>query len=78
MTILLERENYLEEHSIRPRSLKVTTISALSTEIVKGNANLAQLSAQGNYRSATAQDMGKIYSRNIAQQQPFVSKFAQK
>ena len=59
MTILLERANYLEEHSIRPRSLKVTTISSLATEIVKGNADLSQLSAQGNYRAATAQDMGK-------------------
>ena len=29
MTIPLERANYLEEHSIRPHSLKVTTISAL-------------------------------------------------
>ena len=78
MTTPLEKANYLEEHSIRPHSLKVTAISALATEIVKGNANLAQLSVQGNYRAATAQDMRKIYSRNIAQQQLFASKFARK
>ena len=44
MTILLERANYLEERSIRPRSVKVTTISALMAEIAKGNANLSQFS----------------------------------
>ena len=47
-------------------------------EIVKGKANLSQLAAQGNYREGTARDMGKVYSRNLAQQQLFVSKFAQK
>ena len=37
MTCLLERANFLEEeHGIRPRILKVTTISALMAEIVKG------------------------------------------
>ena len=41
-------------------------------------ANLAQLAAQGNYRAATAQDMEKVYSRNLAQQQIPVSKLAQK
>ena len=56
----------------------MTTISALTTEIAKGGGNLAQLSAQGNYRAITAADMGKIYSRNIAQQQLYVSKFSQK
>merc|ERR1712112_708539 len=79
MTILLDRVNFQEEgHGIRPHSLKVTTISALTTEIVKGKGNLAQLSAQWNYRAITAADMGKIYSRNIAQQQLYVSKFSQK
>merc|ERR1712112_553297 len=34
--------------------------------------------AQGNYRAIAAADMGKIYSRNIAQQQLYVSKFSQK
>ena len=28
--------------------------------------------------AATSQDMGKVYSRNLAQRQIFVSKFAQK
>ena len=36
------------------------------------------MSAQGNYRAATAADMGKIYSRNVAQQLLYVSKFPQK
>ena len=58
MTVLLERANYLEEHSIRPHSLKVTTISALMGEIVKGKGDLAQLSARGNYRADTAKEMG--------------------
>ena len=78
MTFLLERADFFEEHGIRPHSLKVTTISALMGEIAKGKGNLAQLSVQGNYRAATAQEMGKIYSRNIANQQLFVSKYAQK
>ena len=37
-----------------------------------------QLEIQGNYRAATAQDVDKVYSRNLAQRQIFVSKFAQK
>ena len=79
MAILLKRVNFTEEgHGIRPRSLKVTAISSLMDEIVKGKGNLAQLSAQGNYRAVTASDMGEIYSRNIDQQQLHVSKFAQK
>ena len=78
MIILLERANFqVVGHGIRPHSLKVTTISSLMTEIVKGKGNLAQLSVQGNYRAITAADMGKIYSRNIAQQQLHVSKFSQ-
>ena len=79
MAIPLERANFLEKpHGIRPHSLKVTTISALTTEIVKGDGNLAQLSAQENYRAIAAADMGEIYSRNVAQQQLYVSKFPQK
>ena len=79
MTISLERANFLEKpQGIRPHSLKVTTISALTTEIVKGGGNLAQLSARGNYRAITAADMGGIYSRNVAQQQLYVSKFPKK
>ena len=77
MTIILVKTNYLEEHSIRPHSLKVTAISAIMEEIVKGDANLAQLSARVNYRAAKARDMGGVYSRNIAHRQLFVSKLAQ-
>ena len=59
MAFLLKRVNFNEEdHGIRPHSLKVTSISALMNEIVKGKGNLAQLSAQGNYRAVTASDMG--------------------
>ena len=47
-------------------------------EISKGKGNLSQLEAQGNSRAATAQNMGKVYARNPAQQQIFFSKFAQK
>ena len=80
MTVLLDLAGVREENGLRPHSLKVTTISAIMGEIFKGKANLAQLAVQGNYRAATAQDMGKVYSRNSAQQQQqqiFVSKFAQ-
>ena len=79
MIIPPERANFQEVgHGIMPLSLKVAAISALTTEIVKGKGNLAQLSAQWNYRAITAADMGKIYPRNIAQQQLYVSKFSQK
>ena len=40
MTFLLEREDFYEEHGIRPRSLKVTTISSLMGEFVKGKGIL--------------------------------------
>ena len=33
------------------------------------------MSDQGNYRAITAADMGEMYSRNVAQQQLYVSKF---
>ena len=78
MTVLLDLAGLSEENGIRPHSLKVTTISAIMGEIVKRKANLSRLEAQGNYRAVTAQDMGKVYSRNFAQRQIFVSKFAQK
>ena len=78
MILLLERAAFREANGIRPHSLKVTTISALMGGIAKGKANLAQLASQGNYREVTAQDMGKVYSRNLAQKQLFGSKFAQK
>ena len=38
---------------------------------------MSQLSARGNYRDATARDMGEVYSRNLAQRQIFVSEFRQ-
>ena len=47
------------------------------TEVGKGQPNLSQLAIQGNYRAVDAQDMDKVYSRNIAKQQLFASKFAQ-
>ena len=76
MSILLFLAERREDRGIRPHSLKATTIDVIMGEIVKGKANLSQLAAQGNYRAATAQDMGKVYSRNLAQpQQIFVSKF---
>ena len=55
-------------HSIRPRKLKVTAISALMKEVIKENANFSQLLSQGNYMGVDAQDRG-IYSRNGTQQQ---------
>ena len=48
------------------------------TEVAKGRANLSQLAIQGNYREVAARDMAKVYSRNSAQRQIFVPKFAQK
>ena len=78
MILLLEGSDFWEENGIRPRSLKVTTISALTGEIVTGKANLAQLAAQWNYRAVDDQDMRNGYSRNLAHQQLFVSNFAQK
>ena len=47
------------------------------TEMTKGRTNLAQLSIQGSYTAATAQDKGKDYSRNIGQQQIFGSRSTQ-
>ena len=78
MTCLLFLSDRKDDHGARPHSLKVSTISAIMEEIAKGNANLPHLAMQGNYRAATAHDMGKAYSRNSAQRQNFVSKLAQK
>ena len=47
-------------------------------EVANGQANLAQFAIQGNYRAATAQDMAKVYSRNLEQQKLPVCAFAQK
>ena len=76
MAYLLEVAEGPGRRGIRPRSLKVATISALMTEAAKGQANLPKLAIQGNYRAVAAQDMAKVYSRNIAHQL-FVSGFEQ-
>ena len=78
MSVLLSLADLHGDHGIRPRSLKVTTIAVLMGEIVKGKANLPQLAARGNYRAVDAQDMGKVYSRNLAQRQISVAEFPQK
>ena len=59
MTCLLGIEELPEGDGIRPRSLKVKTISVLMTEVAKGQADLSQLAIQGNYRPVTSQDMDK-------------------
>ena len=46
MTILLFLAGYKEDHGVRPRSLKVTTIFTLMGEIAKGNANSSHLAIQ--------------------------------
>ena len=78
MTSLLFQAGHPESHGVRPHSLKVTTISTLMTEVIKGRANLSQLAIQGNYMDVAAQDMANVYSRNLAQRQIFVSRLAQK
>ena len=78
VNILLLLSAYKEDHGIRPHSLKVTTISTLMDEIDKGNENLSHLATQGNYRAAAVQDMGEVYSRNLAQHQISVSELARK
>ena len=69
VTCLLFQADRPDGHGARPHSLKVTTISTLMTEVIKGNANLSQLPIQGNYRDVTARDMAKVYSRNLAHRQ---------
>ena len=64
-------------HGIMPNSLKATTISALMTDIVKGQSNLYQLATRWNYRAGESQGVAKIYSRNVANQQVPASNFAQ-
>ena len=76
MTCLLFQEGRPESHGIRPHSLNVTTISTLTTEVIKGNANLSQLAIQGNYRAVTAMGMEKVYSRNLAHWEIFAARFA--
>ena len=74
MAYLLDLVGRPEGHGIRPNSLKAEAISALMTDVVKGNANSpTQLAIRENYRLATAQAMSKIYSRNVAKPQLVVS-----
>ena len=75
MIYLLWKVERPEWNSIRPRSLKATTISALMTEGAQGSTISAQLSTQFNYRNVAAQDM-EVYSRNVVHQQLPVSNFA--
>ena len=77
MTCLLEADGLPEGHGVRPHSLKVAEISALMTGVAEGQANLSQLAIRGNYRAFAAQDMDKVYSRNIAHRKLAVSDFAQ-
>ena len=57
--------------------LKATTIFSLTTEVAKGQANFPQLAIKGNYRAVAAQEVDKVYSRNIAHRHLSVSDFAQ-
>ena len=47
----LSNANRPDGHYIRPRSLEVTSISAIMSGVVKATANLSKLAAQGNYPS---------------------------
>ena len=76
VTYLLEADGHPECHGVRPRSLRVTTISALTTEVAKGQENLSQLAIRGNYRVVADQDMARAYPRNIAQRQLSASGFS--
>ena len=78
MTYLLEISGRPEGQGVSPRGLKVTTISALMAEVVKGRENLPHLAIQGNYRAVTSQEMDNAHSSNVDQRQLFVAKFAQK
>ena len=77
LTCLLFLADRKDDHGVIPHSLKVTTISAIMEEIATGNANLAHLAIQGNYREAAPHDMAQVYSRNLARRRIFVSKLAQ-
>ena len=78
MTYLLFLEGHQDGHGLRPRSLKFATISTLTGEVTRGRENLSRLAIRCNYRAFAAQDADKVYSRNSAQRQIFVPKFAQK
>ena len=76
MTYLLEVDGRAQDRGIRPHRLKLTTIPSLMTEVTNGQANSSQLAIRANYRDVAAQDMDKVYSRNIAQKQLSVSDIA--
>ena len=64
-------------HGIRPHSLKVAEISALTTAVIKGNANSSQLETRCHYLAVKPHDMAKISTMYVAQQHLFVANFAQ-
>ena len=77
MTSLLRMASRPGRHGIRLRSLQVTEISALMTEVIKRDANLARIATQCNFRAAAASGMAKIYSRNVVRRKMSASQFAQ-
>ena len=77
VTYLLELAGRPKSRGIGPESLKVATISVLMAEVARCQSDSSQLAIRGNYRTVAAQDLAKVYSRNIAQHQRRVSDFAQ-
>ena len=73
---LLSNANLPCGRDIRPRSLEVTSISALVFGVVKGNANSLHLAARGGLSPQAARNAAKIYSRDTTRQKLCVSKFA--
>ena len=59
---LLESDGRPDGHGIRPRCLKATTISALTTEVEQRQENLSLLSIRGDFRDVAPQDMDRVYS----------------
>ena len=73
---LVSNASRAEGRDIRPRSLQFTSISALVSGIVKGNANPPPpISGQGKLSRPNGSGIGEICSRNKTQQLS-VSKFA--
>ena len=62
---------------IGPISLKLTKITALMTEVAKGQANSPQLETQWDYRGVAAHGMANVYSRNIAHRKLPLADFSQ-
>ena len=57
--------------------MEVPTISPRMADVVRGNANLSQLAIQWPYRAVNAQDMARIYSRDVARRRLCVPTSAQ-